>query len=127
MSIIRKFEDILIWQKSRKLVENTYKITNLKSFRNDFTLKDQMRRSIISVMLNISEGFARKTNNEFKKFLHIAHGSIAEFQSTLYIALDQKYIYDHDFIMLYNKAEEISKMITGLIKYLRKRKIDGSL
>jgi len=120
MSTIKKFEDILAWQKARKLIKTTYKITNVKYFNSDFALKNHMRRSIISVMLNIAEGFARSTNKEFKNFLYIAHGSIAEFQSILYIALDQKYICDDDFIMLYNEANQIPKMITGLIKYLNK-------
>ena len=67
-------------------------------------------------MLNIAEGFARRTNKEFSQFLFIAHGSTAEVQSALYIAKDQNYISENEFQTLYQDAEEISKMITGFIK-----------
>jgi four helix bundle protein len=69
-------------------------------------------------MLNIAEGFALRTHKEFKKFLYISHGSVAEVQSILYIAMDQNYINDEKFKNLYNKCNEISKIISGLIKSL---------
>jgi four helix bundle protein len=40
-------------------------------------------------MLKIAEGFARKTNKEFSQYLIYAHGSVAEVQSALYVALDR--------------------------------------
>ena len=70
-------------------------------------------------MLNVAEGFARRTNKEFSRFLFTAHGSVAEVQSGLYIALDQNYISEAPFGKLYEKCTEISRMISGLIKYLR--------
>jgi four helix bundle protein len=69
-------------------------------------------------MLNIAEGFARKTDKEFKQFLTYAHGSCAEVQSGLYVALDQKYISQEQFDMLYSKTEEVSKMIMNFSRYL---------
>ena len=69
-------------------------------------------------MLNIAEGFARRSNKEFKQFLYIAHGSAAEVQSALYIALDQRYISNAQFEALYQTTAETSKMIAGFIKYL---------
>lgn len=75
-----------------------------------------MKRASNSIMLNIAEGFARRTNKEFSQFLFIAHGSTAEVQSALYIAKDQNYISENEFQTLYQDAEEISKMITGFIK-----------
>lgn len=69
-------------------------------------------------MLNIAEGFARRSNKEFRHFLFLAHGSAAEVQSVLYIALDQYYINERDFNDLYQDVEEVSKMIAGFIKYL---------
>ncbi len=71
-------------------------------------------------MLNIAEGFARKTNKEFIQFLVIAHGSAAEVQAALYVAFDQKYLNETEFNKLYVLADESSKMILGFINYLRK-------
>lgn len=116
MSKIEKFEDLICWQKARELVKEIYKVS--RSFKNDFSLIDQAKRASASVMLNIAEGFALRTHKEFKKFLFVSHGSVADVQSVLYIALDQNYIDDEKFKNLYNKCNEISKIISGLIKSL---------
>jgi four helix bundle protein len=119
MSKIEIFEDLVCWQKSRLLVKEIYSVTNTDQFKNDYALKDQIRRAMISVMLNIAEGFGRRSHKEFKQFLFIPHGSIAEVQSCLYIAMDLNYIQKEDFDKLYNKCTEVSKIISGLIKSLK--------
>jgi four helix bundle protein len=118
MAKIERFEDIQAWQKARELNRQIYAVTGQGNFARDFTLKDQIRRAAISIMLNIAEGFARKTCKEFTRFLFIAHGSAAEVQAALYVALDQNYITAPEFNSLYHHTEEISKMIAGFIKYL---------
>jgi four helix bundle protein len=119
MAKIEKFEDIQAWKKARELVNEIYKASNDGLFARDFGLRDQIRRAAVSVMLNIAEGFARKTNREFSRFLAIAHGSVAETQAALYVALDQKYIQREQFERLYKMAEETSRMIMGFSKYLK--------
>lgn len=116
---LKKFEDLICWQKSRELVKEIYRITNTEKFSRDFALRDQARRAAISSMLNISEGFARRTNKEFSKFLYISHRSIAEVQSAMYIALDLNYIDNIEFERIYNNSTEVSKIISGLLKKLR--------
>ncbi len=119
MAKFERFEDILAWQKARELVGEVYRITADGKFTKDFGLRDQICKASVSIMLNIAEGFARRTNKEFGQFLFVAHGSTAEVQSALYIALDQKYITQEAFDKLYSDCAEISRMISGLIKYLR--------
>lgn len=118
MAKINRFEDLICWQKARIIVREIYSITKKGEFSRDYSLKDQTRRAGISVMLNIAEGFCRKSHKEFKQFLFFAHGSVGEIQSALYIALDQKYISQTVFDELYAKCEEDSKIISGLIKSL---------
>lgn len=118
MAKFQKFEDIVTWQKARQLVAEIYKLTNDTTFSKDFALRDQIRRAAISVTLNIAEGFARRGDRQFRHFLHIAQGSTAETQAALYIALDQQYLSEESFDRIYNQCEEISKMLSGLIKYL---------
>ena len=120
MGKINRFEDIQGWQKARKLVAAVYEISNDSLFAKDFGLRDQIRRAAVSVMLNIAEGFARKTNREFSQFLVIFHGSAAEVQSALYVALDQRYISQEQFKTLYKMADETSKTIMGFTNYLKK-------
>lgn len=118
---IRRFEDIVAWQKARELVKVIYQMTNeLEKFRKDFGLKDQIRRAAVSSMSNIAEGFARTSDKEFANFLNIARGSVAEVQSQLYVALDLGYINKNAFNTAYALADETSRLLTNFMKYLRK-------
>ena len=119
---IRRFEDIVAWQKARELVKVIYQMTNeSEKFRKDFGLKDQIRRAAVSSMSNISEGFARTSDKEFANFLNIARGSVAEVQSQLYVALDLGYIDKNAFSIGYALADETSRLLTNFMKYLRKK------
>jgi len=112
---INRFEDIIAWQKAKDLVFDCYKIFQpLK----DYSFKDQILRAVLSIMNNIAEGFERKGNKEFKKFLYIAKGSCAEVRSMLYIALERDYISREKFQSLYSRSFEVSKILSGLIKSL---------
>lgn len=122
MSRIERFEDIEAWQKARNLVKGIYKICHFNTYKKDYNLIDQTRRSAISIMANIAEGFARRTNKEFINFLGMAHASAAELQSHLYVALDQNYISNKEFENYYSYTDEISKMIQGFITYLKNSK-----
>jgi len=119
MAKIEKFEDIQAWKRARELNRRIYRITRDGQFVKDFNLIDQIRSAAISIMSNIAEGFARRTNKEFANFLVIAHGSAAELQSHLYIALDQRYISENEFSDIYNEVDEVSRMIQGFSSYLR--------
>lgn len=120
MATFNRFEDILAWQKAREATRVVYEITGKGDFARDFGLRDQIRRSSVSIMANIAEGFGRRSNKEFSNFLNIAHGSAAETQSHLYIALDLNYINEADFKKLYDLFHEISRMIMSLTQHLRK-------
>ncbi|MBK9526991.1 MAG: four helix bundle protein [Acidobacteria bacterium] len=120
MSSFRKFEDILAWQKARMLTKRVYQVTRQEEFARDYGLRDQIRRASVPIMANIAEGFGRKTNKEFANFLVMSHGSAAEVQSHLYIALDLTYIDDETFKELYALVDEISLMIMALCQHLLK-------
>ena len=118
MGTIKSFEDIQAWQKSREITRQIYEITSHGGFSKDFALRDQLRRATVSIMLNIAEGFGRRTDREFSQFLFHAHGSAAEVQSALYVALDQGYIDQKTFEQLYASIDEISKMLLSFSNYL---------
>jgi hypothetical protein len=73
-------------------------------------------------MHNIAEGFGAGSDAEFLRFLRYARRSASEVQSQLYIALDQAYITDQQFHLLYNKADETNRLINGFIGYLKQTK-----
>lgn len=122
MPKINRFEEIQAWQKARELNKEIYSVTQASSFSKDFSLRDQMRRASVSIMANIAEGFGRRSKKEFSNFLNMAHGSAAEGQCHLYVALDLQYITGGEFEKLYGKTEEVSRMIQGFMKYLHNYK-----
>lgn len=120
MPTIKRFEDLEAWKKARDITNEVYSLTNEGPFSRDFGLKDQIRRSSVSIMANIAEGFARKTDRDFSHFLIISRSSAAEVQSHLNVALDQGYLEKEKFGDVYGKLEQVSKMIFGLIRHLTK-------
>jgi four helix bundle protein len=110
-----RFEDIIAWKKSKELSLLIYR--ELKNCR-DYSFKDQIQRATISIMNNIAEGYERNSNKEFRNFLFISKGSSGEVRSMLYISKDLNYNTNSVFNDLSNRAFEISKIISGLIKSL---------
>jgi len=125
MATIEKFEDLEVWQKAKTLSENIYKLSNLPLFSKDFALKGQIIRSSGSIMDNIAEGFERDGKKEFIQYLSIAKGSSGEFRSQLYRALSNEYIDKSNFDLLYNESINISRMLKGLIDYLKQSELKG--
>lgn len=120
MAAIKRFEEILAWQKARELVRETYRVCGIAPFSRDFGLKDQICRAAVSSMTNIAEGFGRKSSKDFAHFLDVARGSALEVQSLLHVARDIGYIQSTDFEKLYRLAEETISLIAGFTSYLRR-------
>jgi four helix bundle protein len=122
---IQRFEDMDCWKKARELTRSIYSVSLEDRFSKDFALRDQLRRSSISILSNIAERFERDGNKEFIQFLSIAKGSCGEARAQLYIALDQQYISESQFGPMSEMAIEISRMLSGLIKYLKQSDMVG--
>lgn len=119
MSTFKKFEEIQAWQKARQATKRVYEVSRNKLFSRDFGLCDQIRRSSVSVMSNIAEGNGRRPNKDFANFLVLSHGSAAEVQSHLFVALDLSYISEDEFSELYKAFDEVSRMTMSLCQHLR--------
>lgn len=112
---IEKFEDLLVWQKAEILALAVYKIFKTSS---DYSFRDQIQRAAVSIMNNIAEGYERKGNKEYSRFLFMAKGSCGEVRSMLHLALKLGYISRENYNSLSQQTIEISKMLYGLIKKL---------
>ena len=119
---IKKFEELNIWKSSLVITKEIYDFTSKKSFSRDFSLRDQIRRAIISVSSNIVEGFEKNNNNEFVRFLKIAKGSTGEVRNQLYIALEVGYIAKEEFEKVNKELENLSGQIGAFISYLEKKR-----
>jgi len=118
MSKFKSFEEINSWQKSRIFNKKIYLVTENSNFKKDFDFVRQIRRASLSISSNIAEGFERNTDKEFVYFLYVAKASAGEVRSQLYLAFDLEYIIKEEFEMLLNSVTEISKLLSGFIKYL---------
>lgn len=118
MATVKSFEELEIWQLSRKLVNDTYAVTNKNRFSKDFSMKDQIRRSSLSVMNNISEGFESRTVNMFIEYLGRSKASCGETRSIFYAAFDQNYIEKIEFEELLDLCKTISSKTLRLMQYL---------
>lgn len=114
MRQIRRFEDLVAWQKARGLTKAVYEATQQERFARDFGLSGQIQRASVSIMSNIAEGYERANPGDFHRFLSIAKASCAEVRSQLYVALDIGYISADAFKQLITHADEVGRIIGGL-------------
>ena len=119
-SEIKSYKDLIIWQKSIDLVVEIYE--TLKRFPREelYGLSDQIKRSAVSVPSNIAEGQSRQHTAEFRQFLYIALGSLAELDTQLIIVNRLGYIDSKDNKLLTTRVLELRKMVSSLTSKLKK-------
>ena len=125
MATYKSFEDLPVWQNARELAVLVYRTTSKGQLKEDYGLKNQIQRAVVSISSNIAEGFERGSKREFIQFLYIAKGSCGELRSQLYIAKDLGYLDNSDSETLIKSASNTSKQINGFIKYLKTSRLAG--
>lgn len=115
---MRDYKKLEVWQKSYQLGLTIYTIT--KNFPKEelYGITSQMRRSSISIPLNIAEGSRRSTDKDYKSFIHIAYGSCAELEVQIMYAQDLGYIDTETYSRFLEEISQISKMLNSFIKTL---------
>ena len=109
-----------VWQKSIILIQKIYELTRSFPKIEIYGLTNQMRRAAISIPANISEGAARQTKKEFIQFLHVAQGSLSELDTHLEISQKLGYLKENSVQEISLLMNDIDKMLTGLIKSLKR-------
>ncbi|RKE98933.1 four helix bundle protein [Ichthyenterobacterium magnum] len=112
------FEDLKVYQKALDFIDLTYKATNNFPKNEDYALSSQFKRASVSIALNIAEG-SGDTNAQFNRFLNISNGSIKECVVCSTIAKRLNYLSEDDDYNNRLQLEELSKMTSGLQKYLK--------
>lgn len=126
MATIKRFEDLEIWQESRKLSKEIISIAITTDLKLDYRFKEQIKSSSGSVVDNIAEGFERNGNQEFRQFLSIAKGSAGEARSQVYRLFDNGYINQEKLDFLVSEYEKLSGKINNFIVYLNKKDFKGT-
>lgn len=123
---VERFEDLVIYQKSRELAKQVYEITRQGEFKFDTRFVQQIRAAAGSVSDNIAEGFERQSNKEFKNFLFIAKGSCGEVRSQLNRAFDVGFITKEKYEQMYDDALKLSISINNFIRSIKDSDFKGS-
>jgi four helix bundle protein len=115
-----RVEDLKLWQRATEFWHAINAIIERPGFDGDRRLRDQLRDASDSMVSNIVEGFAQPTDRAFAKYLFDSKASTAETRTRLKLACNRKYITAEEFESRNKLGDEVARMTTGLIKYLRK-------
>ena len=114
------FEKLDVWHKAVEYAGTIYQVTRSFPDEERFGLTNQLRRSAVSVSSNIAEGSSRSSAADFSRFLEIAYGSLLESVSELKVAQNQQFLGSGVYENVYNEAEQVAKMLSGLRRKVRK-------
>ena len=114
------YKQLIVWHKSMDLVVEIYAIVKLLPKEELYALSDQMRRAVVSIPSNISEGLGRNSDKEFIQFLSVSRGSLWELETQLEVCERLNYIDNSKTSKAKNLITEISKMINSLANSLHK-------
>ena len=113
------FEKLDVWHKGIAFADSVYTFTRSFPAEERFGLTNQMRRAAVSVPSNIAEGPSRMSQTDYGRFIEIGTGSLYEVVSHSFIARKQSFLSANDFGLIYQNAEELSRMLSGLRKSLQ--------
>lgn len=116
-------EKFILLKKSHKLALNVYKITQSFPEEEVYGLTSQIRRSAVSIPSNIVEGKARKSKNEYERFLLISRGSLEELSYQMLLSRDLGYISDKEYDEFLNLSIEVGKLLNGVINSLKNKSV----
>ncbi len=111
------FENLLVWQKAHQLALLTYDITSDFPNPEQYALRDQIRRAVVSIPANIAEGKGRRGERAFAHFLDVALGSLSEAQALILLARDLDYVASDHADQFLAQSEEVGKMISSLMAH----------
>lgn len=126
MIMVKKFEDLVVFDKARNLCKKIYEITNEIPFKYDVRFVQQIHASVGSIMDNIAEGYERDGNKEFIYFLYISKGSCGELRSQILRAYDVGFINSETHEKITAECLQLSASISNLIKSIKDSEIKGT-
>ena len=112
---MHNYKELIVWKRAIKLCAQVYRLTAYFPSEERFGLISQIRRAVVSVPSNIAEGGGRRTDKEFAHFLGIAHGSICEVESQLYVSVELEFTNFDKIDFITTEITEIQKMLYALI------------
>lgn len=116
------FKQLKVWRKAHQMALDTYRVTAAFPKEEMYGLTSQLRRAAASIGANVAEGCGRRSDGEMCRFLQIARGSASEMEYHVLLARDLHFLNEQDFHNLTRQADELQRMLTGLIQSVRSSK-----
>jgi len=110
-----------VWQKSYELCLEIYRITAKFPKEERYGPTSQIRRSVVSILSNIAEGYGRKTTMDYIRMLYISYGSVCELETQILIAGDLNLAEKGELGTTKKDIAEIERMLKALIKSLENK------
>ena len=120
------FRELDVWKRAMQLVDEVYDLVVKFPRSEQFILRSQLLRSVISVPSNIAEGHARFHRGDYVHHLSIARGSLAELETQLEIAMRRKYLTQNELEAACASSTAVAQMLYRLIDALTKKQPSGS-
>lgn len=117
--MLHLYEDIKILKKSHPLALEVYRVTKTFPTEEMYGLVSQMRRSATSISANICEGKGRGSDKEMIRYLLISRASLYELSYYSMMSRDLAYVSEENYKRLLDMADEVGRMISGMIEYLK--------
>src|SRR5690606_19926151 len=118
MGYVFSFEKLKVWQNSKELVLDIYKLVKKFPSEELYGLNSQLKRSSSSIATNIADGTSRSTEKDKAYFLTISYSSAMETLNHLIISKELDYISETEYLLLREKIEKICNQINSLRKYI---------
>lgn len=112
---------LIVWQRAHQLVLQVYKLTEKFPKNEMFGLTSQLRRAMVSVPANVAEGYAAGGKGQFKRYLDIEQGSLAEAEYYLILAQDLNYITPSQYEQAETLRAETGFLLHRLIESLNRK------
>lgn len=113
------FLEWTVYRDAKRLFLETRKLSNALTFDDKRALGNQILRSSLSVVLNISEGSGKPSPREFIRFIDISLGSLYETRAAIDIMLDIEKIPQEKMMALDKQIRSIANQLGGLRKKKR--------
>ena len=122
--MLKNYKELNVWQKSYELCLKIYRITAKFPKEERYGLTSQIRRSAVSILSNIAEGYGRKTTLDYVRMLYISYGSVCELETQISLAGDLGFIEKGEWVTAKKDLAEIERMLKALIKSLKNKHLN---
>lgn len=108
---MQSYRKLIVYQKAKLLVSLVYQVTLKFPKYEVYGITSQLRRAVVSIVLNIAEGYVRKSRKDFSRFIDMSIGSCAEVDVLIELSLEFEYLNKQEYVKLTELREEVAKLL----------------